>query len=490
MLREEAVVTANELAEKLAEKGITLEVVPNTPLASLMKCTDRTPMMEISTNDPAIRTVLTNVVRSTNYRPEGQTGFSQHDMMHNEAAQLAANAVRNHVMIVKTMVIPAIKSLYEKTMLELQEMRASELNDFEIVKYDIPLPLRHASFNELMSAHAKNRYSEASAKDNRLKVGGGYSSDMNDLLLTGVPSIDKDITGWLAGHDQAWVPYVWAKYLQSDNHIHAPNSVTGSATPEDKASEMLILFLLTRTLADRDPIDNSNLALSDYQMRVKTLRQQAAAYLTQSLERWNRLIKQQIIVMTQKGKTVTVCEPVYRKWLAECEQSHIEPTDVLFGNLLSNKHYISVKDLDSNAVSLQRAWIKHVGNTTLAARTTRFIHTRRILQRQFITQLNEDLESQNANLLGETNKEVVMSRFRTVLESFTERDLDDIQYMVERLVCRSRFPQTDAESFLNDMKSISVDNPNMPQREVATVAALNYLAQWGMSMITTRKYRV
>lgn len=481
MLRENATAIALTLAEKFIANGVRLDVLPNTPLASLMGATDRTPIAVVDVSNPQYKEVLSEVVRSTNFLPENVFNGTPHDEVQRAAVLMGARGVANHTLVIRTMVIPAIKELYDAVRQMLQDTTASSLLKFEIQYYDLPLPLRSPAMLDLI-----NKYDHVEFDSKRFEREGVKSGDVDtdklfSLLKTGL-SVDKDLEIWINQLGAEWFLYVWKKFFQSNSHAHFGHK----DDPDLKNNEALSVFLIARRLADEGPVEGTEMRHSDWLMRVKVLRSQAAAYLLQTLENWKLMNKRQVIVRSTGQNTVVVNEPVYRKWVESCASQNIEPNEVLFGNLILGRRLLTVKEFDQNALELQQAWIKYVGRTSVVERSSRLIQVKRYFERAFRQSIKDIVEADEIQRIGNYSREEVLKRFKAELETLKEKDLDDLHDAAMRLVCRSRFPHVDAESFIDDVQLIQKDHPTLSIREVTAIAAMNYVARWVCSMMVVR----
>ena len=67
-----------------------------------------------------------------------------------------------------------------------------------------------------------------------------------------------------------------------------------------------------------------------------------------------------------------------------------------------------------------------------------------------------------------------------------EPSINDLPKVVTRLVCRSRFYKTNAETFLTMLNNIINDNPELPIFEASTVATINYISEWILTQVELR----
>lgn len=483
MLRESAVAMASVLAEKFAQRGLELAVLPNTPLASLLGATDRTAIAVVDVSHPQIREVLEQAVRSTNFTPDAAHGWTPHDEIQMAATMKAKQAVLRHVQAIRLFVIPAIKELYEAAQLGMQDLSISSILNFEIKPYDLPLPLRNASFHGLIDPYGKNGYDEKKLLGERLNAGNVADEGLRAFLKTGLGSLDKELDIWAASISNDWLSYVWKKFFQSNNHVTPPAS---NDVQELKLTEALLVFLIARQLVDKEPIEGSSMKLSDYTLRAKYLRAQSAAFLQQTLDRWKKLSQRQVVVLRTDANTVVVNEPVYRKWLADNAQSAIDPNEVLFGSLIDNARLTTVKELDADALKLQQLWLRYVGRTSITERKSRLILLKKVLERVFRQSIAELVADEECQRVGQYDREQVLKRFRIELDQLKEKDLDDLHSVVKRLVCRARFHHIDAESFIDDISLIERDHPKLPIREITAIATMNYVSRWVCSMMMVK----
>ena len=68
-------------------------------------------------------------------------------------------------------------------------------------------------------------------------------------------------------------------------------------------------------------------------------------------------------------------------------------------------------------------------------------------------------------------------------QALTISDFDDLSMLALRLICRSRFWNSDAEQILEGIARAKKSHPSIDTREAANISVRQYVARWIATMI-------
>ena len=85
-------------------------------------------------------------------------------------------------------------------------------------------------------------------------------------------------------------------------------------------------------------------------------------------------------------------------------------------------------------------------------------------------------EQQEAELAP--TKDAMRAALREHTQHITRHDVDNLAYVVRKLVCRTMFAHYTVESILNNMDAIATQYPDMDINEVGLFAALDHIVSW------------
>lgn len=476
MLTVEALEAALPLTALLDQSGAVVNPVPNTPLALLVQETRSSEQCAAVDAQGVVSLATQDIAYLANSRDE-HTGVSPHDTTLDHLVSVGVKAVQTHLQIVRGRVVPAVTELYKAVRQHMEDVTASELLGMEVKICDLPGPMKNGAIESLISKYENTPLASPALK---MKCPDLTAQEIQTLMHTGASGFDADIDKWLAIKGETWLLTLWQNMFtqKSDAYRVFRDCVEHR---EDGMDHALAVFLISRKLAE-EAIEGVEMSLPAFTTLACEFRNQAAAKISRVMEDWAKLKKQGILVKWQGGKTVIVNECVYRPWIEAGGEN-----EVLFGGLLENEGFVTVARLDAEAARLKAAWNRHVGITGVIERASRFNAMKRFLATEFRRQIEALEEDTGGPDINAANRAQVMRLFNAELAKIKPTESDDLYSICLKLVCRSRFHQTDAETFLLNFERIKQSNPSMELREVGTLATIEYVADWVACQFTVSK---
>jgi len=258
--------------------------------------------------------------------------------------------------------------------------------------------------------------------------------------------------------DRLLVAYFLTAYL-----CHEPQDVAGESVSIDEwegaLGQLHTLF--------------GSLLCQAYQFRARA-RQQKRVVFRYDVEKQN------------EGQSVTVWAngDVYADWL-EAGGS----VKQLLGAAVMAPTRLAAKDLDAVKEDLETQWDRKHYLLRQAA-LDRYLSKRRDTLRTLLIHrpTGDDAEDEAAGSLPEIGYNELVTRVTREVKALREDDLDDPWRTITALVCNVYYPNTPYREFLLSMDRITKTHPDMPARELATLATVEMTAQWLVKQIRSESF--
>lgn len=450
------------LASELNSRGLFLMPVENTPLMALVKesIPEAIPNEDTTQGENAVYQIM-----AAANTPLLNTDVVQHNVVLDEVVPVVAEAVRNVVKLSKTVVIPYVEKLVNDTQESMKQYEASNLLKSEIICFYLPKPMYSPVMKESLERFASSEYDPSYVLD--LEFPQLSDEELNKLILSGSAQLDKEINLWLAEKGSGFLSSVWADFFvgQKIKSFHQYIAKKDFNGPDlDRA---FAVCQLARNLFDNPPEGvASNLTI--YNDRIATLRNIASRRLLIEIDfHLVEVLKLKNIIRHISDKKIYVYGDSYMDFL----NAGGMPEVIMGSALLATP----LKDADSlleNKDKLINSWNKYCALTNSAEVSENFVRLKNELRRNFRKMILEEMDD------AQLNREAAIDNFNKLLNTYAEVDLDCIYTAVVRLVCRSRFSNTDAETVILLINEAAKNNPELPIREAATIGVIQYIAEW------------
>lgn len=471
MLSREALDSALPLVDRLDNHRVVLAPVAGSHIEALNRATRATTLFTVPMGEGEVMPDVANIEYITNKKNE-TLGFSDHDILMDDLAVTCGDAVRKHVAYARSVVTPTILDLVEKVSTAQQQRPSiSSLLGLEVAVWNPPLPLVNSSFAESLK-----EFEDVSFNEPRFvfSLPARSVEELNAMMETGKTSVDSDIRAWAATKGGSFFLDVWAEVFQNRSLGQgAARTFYQMTTGFDGPDTALAVYLLARRMV-QDPVEGSNLSLNAFNTASAEFRDQAALRLVALTNELKRATNAGVLVRNITGKVTTVNGEVYKDWIENGGGSN----EVLFGNALSNAPMYTVEQLNGSAAELKAFWHRHETATIMTENRGKFNRDMATLRSAFEAQLREIQDPVEAN---PTHLNVVRKLFEQELGNVTADSFKDLPRMCLRLVCRSRYYQTDAEFILETGEEVKRQFPNIDPREAYAMATLEYIIRWVLS---------
>lgn len=412
---------------------------------------------------------------------------SLHDLAMEEKIHLASRAVRAHVSFARNVALPIVTD-YMKAVQD--EMAASKRplasEDFHIEKQISPEPLVDSNLLSSMKA-----YQDAIAvKPAKNSIAIKQVDKLLDLLLTGDAKVDSSINEWFARKGEGFFARVFANLI-SDKEVSQAVSATSrqlvwydyeklmGLEPYDRVEIALAGYLFANKLFDNVEMleDGANLTLTQYQTHFAQLRDFCGTLVVNGVKQLQDQLNAGILVLgcDEIEKTIRVNGELYSAWLKEGGKP-----ELLCGLLVSGRRYITATAINENSAALQTAWDTHCMFFNASEANRSFDRFKTILENCFVSVMNNLTDEEQGYVKAHDSYfDKVNKALREIVDNLTVGDMDHLNELCIKLVCRTRFYYTASEQILMDIHEAKKINPNIKDtREAALIATSNYVGDF------------
>lgn len=465
MLSKNAIESALPLTEMLDASKIYLEPKPGTPLEALVQAT-RAP---VNATMPDYIPTLDDICYMAN-ASEPVTGVCNHDVVADESAIAGIQGVQALMTHARTVVAPIVIELAEKLTASLDDTVTSALKNMEVITVPSPELLYNDSFVKEVMKYSEIPYDDP---DLTMRLPTLATSDIRDLMKIGGGTQENMIATWLAAKGDDFLIAVWENIFQIKQlgveGGPTPTFAKLLAEPDCGRDWALAVFLISRRLADQGAPENTDMPASKFEQLIYAYRDQSAMALAREINRLDGIGKTGRLVLRATEKQVWVDSKVYDAWLAGTGR-----IEVLYGNILQGSKLVTIAEIDEAATSLLEAWNKHAQLTKITDDGVRFTRALNFMTAHFRIQLGSMTEEEKAR----TNAETVMRLYAEELRKVSTRDLECLYALCLRMVCRTRFYYTDAETLLANADTITKRDPTVTPDEAMGMSSIQYIINW------------
>lgn len=477
MLSLNSLEAATPLTEIMDRSNLMVLAAPGSPLEQLVNATRSNARFALPVEGKQGQFYPSTYDIEYIANKRNDSGVCEHDVVQDQIVEMAARAVRGHLIVIRNAVIPAIMQLHDCVAKAMSAMPVSSLLGMEVKIFDLPQPLKSPAIENLISKFEGVPHDSPAL---RMKCPDIQMDDLRTLMKTAAGGFDGDVDKWIAIKGDSFFLQLWEDVFQTKNDRFGK---FGDAVEcrEEGLDRSLAIFLIARKLYE-DPIEGIRMALPAFKSLAAQYRDQAAAKIRRALDDWELVKRRKLLVKKVDQKCVVVNEVVYRPWIMEGNGDN----DILFGNLVKQTGFTTVDQFTDNASALKAAWNRTAAASATGDRAARFLQLKELLLSEFrksISDLKGDVEGPDTSA---AERDDVFKRFRAELAKVRDTDVESVEQFYPlclKLVCRSRFYKVpDAENFICQMMKIEKDNPGITPREASTIATVDYIASWVADM--------
>jgi hypothetical protein len=470
MLSTQALYKAIALAEQFDAKGVIVTPLGGSPLHHLVESSNISSDMAFKGEGGQVTLDIFRIEQAANSK-EGIFDSSRHNYAMADFVKLGATAVQNALYTARNLVAPRIHELLELITLRLGNAPVSELSKLKISEDEDCPAVYGPNLRKLVDQYANYHNAEPTLSIDGPELG---TEDILKYLETGIASIDQDLLPWAAALPESVLQYAYRSFFTIRN---TKDSRSFFGRIDKSVVNMVLVYCLARHFLENDVVfEGMSLSLKDYRTNLTAIMAQTAHLLSIQMENNDAAIKNGNMIRSMAGGEIRVFPPVYREWLKQGGN-----TDVLYGMAISGEMAFTVDALTDKADKYIAAWNRYSSLVTARDSMTRM----NFLREQLVMSYESVISKPDAdgNVPSQNVIKQEMDAFRAVLRTMTVADADDLHLMCLKLVCRSSFADTPAETILTRMDEEGKKNPKLSPREAGAVAVLEYISSWVASLL-------
>lgn len=477
MLSTEAIDSVWALTDRCDANKFVIMPMPDTPLAALVVEAGASEGLNIVRPDGTYEPDVVAITTVANVVNQLQ-GVNCHEELKKKMGSEIGKAIQGHITMAKSVVAPAVEALALAVAEDLSNRTVSGLLGMEVITSISPDILRNANFGTMVSKYAEVPFDNPQLI---LNLPDQTHEELRELIKTGSATIDADVDSWLADVGDSFLAKVYQDAFQCKTE--GPDSIGGPSfrgLVSDRINgrnNAMAIFLLSNRLIE-EPLTGTEMNPNAYENLVSDFRSQAGAQLCRLIDSELQAEKNGQMVLNYTSNKITVIDSIYRKWMEDGGDN-----EVLFGNLRQQTPFLTVAEINEHAAALRSEWSSFCVITSMIEANKKYVNTKEALAENFRRLLNEAVEDQDG---VEGGVESVMNKFNLLLDDVAESEMDCLYSLSLKLVCRSRFPNTDAEVILTNIETFKKQNPNVPIADVATVVYMKHIARWVASMFVVQ----
>lgn len=404
-----------------------------------------------------------NFLAANALQPNEGTGFSEFQARIVESAEAAARAVTTEMFQARTLVKPIVEELTNRMVEQIEMIGSNPITQIEIVRRGIAAPLKHPS---LLASIKRAEDVATSTRRPNMRLPALQDSEILPLMRTGAAELDKAIESYFASKPEGWLSTAWTNIYTERSG--AGMDLQATMFGRNNIDVALFVFLTARRLWD-NPLQETNMASSEYQDGMQFLRNQAAKILLSEVHILAEEEKNGVLIYSITGTRIEVWEDAYRDWLASGGRN-----EVLLGMALGSEHKVTIREINNNAQEYANAWSRHESINNAAFMNTRLLRMRDALRLEMQHITNNSSEEEFPTI----SRSAAMNTFNRMVNEVSYTDLENLPMLCMRLVCRSRFPTRNFEAILESLQRQMDENSDLSIKEAVNIVMHEHVARW------------
>lgn len=465
MLTKSSIGATYPLAEKLAEQGIALSPVNETPLALLVSASTAAAQTfdGVNASDLETQPDFAGSLIAGSQMTDPLQGNS-HDETMATTIKAVGDVIVGNLSIARNVVNPIIKQVAEEVQGHLEQAAGSSLSPLNVVPFFYKRLWDSPLLRELVDRYKETPVVDMQLKGFEITPTAGYAA----ALTTGIGRLDAEIADFLAQGAEARLEAVWNNLFSMKNAYQLQKALN---TTYLSADDCIIAFLFARRLQDEIP-EGIDMDPTAWKLYTSTIQAQAGRAVLRVLERRSYDVRTGTLVIDSPLSAdacgdILVVGDVYNRWLEEGGTP-----EVLFGACMSDSRY-GYRDLITQKEELLRVWKNEHTLLQAKAAANRFNELLIGLRAAGTKAINELSDEQIVSDRG-----ALHSSLATFMTHVKPKHLEAIYDISRKLVCRVLFGHTDAEQILYAIDTAAAANPDLDIREAALLGVVDYTAIW------------
>ena len=470
MITESLINTVRPLAEIIVNKNMAVTALNDTEIGTLVST------LPVQTTSDSFTTEATSdelnyffgsLIDLTSNKPEGASTYSG---IKETLANQIANEVKGHLNILRNIVKPELARYIEQVKTTMSQVSPDNAhNDCSIKVLLTPEPLVNKDVVKDIKSYTEVK---TTPPESLVTLGSMSYNELLSKLSNGSDSYNNAVVAYLS-RNQEFITNLWERMF-GDGDLSYNDLENLSFT--NKLETFTCLYLFSRYLINEPDLSKVTVSLNKFNQWTLQFKEWVCITLRQLYALLDLYVdtKTLVVEVESGNKTIYVLNDVYLPWLESGGD-----VDVLYGLTVSNSKFSTVNQIEVNKEALLSIWYNY--NALFEAKNaTRMAEIiRNTLRATFYRQLEELSDLEKEYLTEEKGfLDKATSRFEEELGNILTQELtpDNIESLVTKLLCRSRFYFTDAEIFIQLMNEEAHKNPSINPRQAALLAQIEITA--------------
>ena len=413
-----------------------------------------------------------------------QTDSAAHSVAVASLADDYAPLIRGHIAMARNVVVPLVAQFEEDADRYLK--LAASINpasEFKVLVHRVPALLGDESFNSMGLDQVVNLNELNDQKPRYTLVLSDVDQVVAEICNLGNDRLNGLLADWLEFAPENLIKNVLvANYTAFSSYDELGYYVYDAFTLRrgDQAKSMhlsLAMWLISNYLTSNVKQTTESVSLEKYMEAMSFQREQAGVTLKAALDQIGRHIQNDVLLLSMipSRKEVTVNERVYRKFVEEGGK-----TEALFGMLVTEKSYYNLSQVLEKQAELVESWNRYLSYRSSKdltdIRSNFKSWVRSYMAVAICEQGDEEANYEKTECPG--LKIEIMKHVDAEIEHLGHRLHEDIPHTALHMVAKARFYYTSAYELLNEMRQISLMNPDIDPREAATAATISYIVNY------------
>lgn len=407
-----------------------------------------------------------------------------------ELTDLMSRGLERMLKQVRGVVVPYCKQVKERFDRVTEDTRVPQIEVKPFVYHEI-----HS--DPTLTTHVLEQYSQLRQKDSyRTFIMSRPSLETLIEWLQANKHVDAETTfQWitsLPNHDEE-LAVTWAELFGERRELYVTDlSMASRGRLPFTTDQLLIAYLLTAYLChEPQDVTGESVSIDEWESTLGRLHNLFGGLLAQAYEFRAKSRQRQRVVfrydVEEGGPAEAICVwangDIYADWLEQGGS-----VEVLLGAATEAPTRMHAKDLDAVKNDLVKRWNRRHYLLKQTAMDRYLSRRRDILRLQLMYGISDEGESEVAGALPEIGYQELSHRVNAELKALRDEDFDDVWRTITALVCNVYYPNTPYKEFLSEMDRTAKLYPDMPARELATMATIEMTAQWLAKQIKSEPY--
>lgn len=460
MLDHKSIHAVADLACAYGEKGIVLDAVADTPLGLLV----RSAVLCVNPQDIGCAEAINHLVDAS--RNE------EHSTAMNDTVKISSDSVRRTLDLARNTVMPHLRKVIDHYQRLLEDRKPKAISPYVVETTQLPSIYKTNAGRDFL---AQWDNSPAAPLPTECDLGQYGVDELQTLvLLSDVDGFNEHINHLLEAEDRKGYTQLAAVL----NGTMAIRHLDG-----DYSLPLAIVLKNIET-----PKEGIKKTLGEYNTQRTLLANAAAKMAIGKISHYDNAVRMGILYdsVVKGGEfVIKVNEDVYRDLLNKGLT-----VEILIGNEILGRKYRGLQLLDAAAV---KETTQAYERDKAARQQAHALNVREISKQAILDALRED----HAEITSDTDKAGISGdspeRSWARLRDLTDKILSGIHQQAEptsiiaAVICGTWYLHTDAWRVIDTMFSIEREQPHLPAAEIATLASIQYIAEWVVSQITHTK---